>query len=242
MVEIGFFVQQDNGITESLNQSLGPAFYQEGASIAEAIGYDSFWLPDHWLLAKNRAALDCWSVLTAVAANTHRVKIGSLVTPVTAHSPFLLAKRALALQMISKGRLQFGLGAGWHKDEYAAAGLPFDSHRIRLEKLEETIQFIQRLWKAESPFDFNGKYYTASQALLMPHVDPPPLWLGGVSDKLLDLAAKYANGWVGFEIRCNDLLKKVEYLHDKLDREGRETSELSIGHATRVVAAKTSRE
>jgi len=111
-----------------------------------------------------------------------------------------------------------------------------------LEKLEETIQFIQRLWKAESPFDFNGKYYTASQTLLIPHVDPPPLWLGGVSDKLLDLAAKYANGWVGFEIRCDDLAEKVKYLHDKLDREGRQSSELSIGHATRVVAAKTSQD
>lgn len=242
LVEIGFFVQQDNGISESVNQSVGPAFYQEGASIAEAREYDSFWLPDHWLLAKNRAALDCWSVLTAVAANTQHIKIGSLVTPVTAHSPFLLAKRALTLQMISKGRLQFGLGAGWHRQEYVAAGLPFDSHRIRLEKLEETIQLIQGLWQAESPFDFNGKYYTASKALLMPHIDPPSLWLGGASDKLLDLAAKYANGWIGFEIDRDHMAKKVEYLHDKLDHEGRNTSELSIGHATRVVAAKTSRE
>jgi alkanesulfonate monooxygenase SsuD/methylene tetrahydromethanopterin reductase-like flavin-dependent oxidoreductase (luciferase family) len=242
MVEIGFFVQQDNRISESINQSVGPAFYQKGASIAEMIRYDSFWLPDHWLLAKNRAALDCWSVLTAAAANTQRIKIGSLVTPVTAHSPFLLAKKALTLQMISKGRLQFGLGAGWHRQEYLASGLPFDRHRIRLEKLEEAIQLILRLWKAESPFDFNGKYFTAIQALLMPHIDPPSLWLGGASDKLLNLTAKYANGWIGFEIRCNDLAEKVEYLHDKLEREGRKTSELSIGHATRVVAAKTSRE
>jgi alkanesulfonate monooxygenase SsuD/methylene tetrahydromethanopterin reductase-like flavin-dependent oxidoreductase (luciferase family) len=242
MVEIGFFVQQNNEITESLNQSQGPAFYQKTASIAETIKYDSFWFPDHWLLAKNSAALDCWSVLTAAAANTQRIKIGSLVTPVTAHSPFLLAKKALTLQMISKGRLQFGLGAGWHRQEYVAAGLTFDSHRVRLEKLEEAIQLIQRLWKAESPFDFNGKYYTASQALLMPHIDPPSLWLGGASDKLLNLTAKYANGWVGFEIGCDDLAEKVEYLHDKLERQNRETAELSIGLATRVVAAKTSRE
>ncbi len=242
MVEIGFFVQQDNKITERVNQSLGPAFYQEAATIAEAVGYDSFWLPDHWLLSNNNSPFDCWSILAAVAATTSKIKVGSLVTPATAYSPFLLAKKALTVQLISKARLQFGIGAGWHKQEYDAAGLRFDSHRIRLEKLEETLRFLQTVWKAEVPIDFNGKYYNSTGAVLCPRTEPPPLWLGGASDKLLDLTVKYANGWIAFEIHEDNLAEKVSDLHQKLDKIARKTSDLLIGHATRVVAAKTSRE
>jgi len=242
MVEIGFFVQQDNKITEKVNETLGPAFYQKAATIAEAIGYDSFWLPDHWLLSNNSAPFDCWSILAAVAATTAKIKVGSLVTPTTVYSPFLLAKKALTLQLISRARLQFGIGAGWHRQEYEAAGLPFDSHRIRLQKLEETIQFLRSVWKAEAPIDFNGKYYTSTRAVLRPRTDPPPLWLGGASDKLLDLTVKYANGWIAFEIQEESMAQKVADLHLKLDKIGRKSSDLLIGHATRVVAAKTSRE
>jgi alkanesulfonate monooxygenase SsuD/methylene tetrahydromethanopterin reductase-like flavin-dependent oxidoreductase (luciferase family) len=242
MVEVGFFVQQNNPVSENVNQNIGPKFYQENAILAESLGYDSFWFPDHWLLERNRAALDCWTVLTAAAATTHRIRIGSLVTPVTAYSPFILAKKAVTLQMVSKERLQMGLGAGWHRQEYLAAGLTFDSHRVRLQKLEETITLLNRLWTAESSFDFKGTHYSAAQALLKPHIGKLPLWLGGASDKLLDLTGKYADGWVAFELHRHDLVRKIEYVQSVLDREGRRNSKFSLAMAVRVAAAKNSQD
>ena len=242
MFEIGFFVQQDNHVTEAVNQSKGPTFYLEGASIAEELGYDSFWLPDHWLLPNDVAVPDCWSVLAAVAATTQKIKLGSLVTPVTAHSPFLLAKRAVTVQMIAQGRLQFGLGAGWNRQEYVVAGVSFDSHRVRLEKLEETIRFLQLLWNSENPIDFRGRHYAGSQALLRPYVEKPPIWLGGSSDKLLACAGKYADGWIPFELHRDSIIDRAVHLHSLMDKAGRKASDVVIGHATRVVAGKTVQE
>jgi alkanesulfonate monooxygenase SsuD/methylene tetrahydromethanopterin reductase-like flavin-dependent oxidoreductase (luciferase family) len=242
MFEIGFFVQQDNHVTEIVNQSQGPIFYLKGASIAEELGYDSFWLPDHWLQPNDVAVLDCWSVLAAVAATTKKIKLGSLVTPVTAHSPFLLAKRAVTVQMIAQGRLQLGLGAGWYRQEYVAAGISFDSHRVRLEKLEETIQFLQLLWKSKNPINFRGRHYAGSQVLLRPDVEKPPLWLGGSSDKLLEYVGRYADGWIPFEMHHDSMVDRTAQLHGLMDKAGRKTSDVVIGHATRVVAGKTKQE
>jgi len=242
MPEFGFFGQQDNPVTERLNQSQGPSFYLKAASIAERLGYDSFWLPDHWLLSHDKAALDCWTVLTAVAATTAKIKVGSLVTPITAHSPFLLAKRGVTLQMLSKGRLQFGIGAGWHRQEFLAAGISFGTHQVRLEQLEESIKFLKSLWEKDASFAFNGRHYTASGALLRPRTKIPPLWLGGTSDRLLELVSKYADDWVAYEIHQEDLATRIEDIRSKLVRVGRRDGDVRIGLATRVVAAKTQRE
>ena len=191
------------------------------------------------MLPNDIAVLDCWSVLAAVAATTQKIKLGSLVTPVTAHSPFLLAKRAVTVQMIAQGRLQFGLGAGWHRQEYAAAGISFDSHRIRLEKLAETIRFMQLLWNSKKPVNFRGKHYAGSQALLQPNVEKPPIWLGGSSDKLLEYAGKYADGWIPFEMHRDSIVNRTAHLHNSIDKAGRKASDVIIGHATRVVAGKS---
>jgi alkanesulfonate monooxygenase SsuD/methylene tetrahydromethanopterin reductase-like flavin-dependent oxidoreductase (luciferase family) len=240
--EFGLFVQQDNPITEQLNESVGPSFYLKAASNAERLGYDSFWLPDHWLLSHDKAVLDCWTVLSAVAAVTTKIKVGPLVTPITAHSPFLLAKRGVTLQMLSKGRLQFGIGAGWHRQEFLAAGISFGTHQVRLEQLEDSIKLLKCLWEKDASFDFNGRHYSASGALLRPRAKIPPLWLGGTSDRLLELVSKYADGWVAFEIHQKDLTTRIEDIRSRLVGVGRRNSDVRIGLATRVVAAKTQRD
>lgn len=240
--KFGFFVQQDNPVTERVNETAGSQFYLRVTHLAEQLGYDSFWLPDHWMLPNNRAPFDCWSILAAVAATTDRMMIGSLVTPIPACSPLLLAKRAMTVQSISRGRIVLGIGAGWHRDEFEAFGLTFDPHGKRLEKLEEAIRLITLAWDSQQPVEFHGKNYNASHALLRPQTRRPPLWLGGTSDRILSLAAEYADGWVAFEIRHEDLETRKNRIYDMLDGLGKKTTGMTIAHATRVVAAKTNKE
>jgi len=241
-LRIGIFVQQDNPVTEHVNETTGSTFYLKVAHLAEQLGYDSFWLPDHWMLPNNRAPFDCWSILAAVAATTDKMMIGSLVTPIPACSPLLLAKRAMTVQSISRGRIVLGIGAGWHRDEFEAFGLTFDPHKKRLEKLEEAIRLMMLAWDSHQPIEFHGENYSASHALLRPQTRRPPLWLGGTSDRILSLAAEYADGWVAFEISYKDLETKKDRIYDMLDGLGRKTTDITIAHATRVVAGKTNRE
>jgi len=240
--KFGFFVQQDNPVTEHVNESAGAEFYLKVTGLAERLGYDSFWLPDHWMLPNNRAPLDCWSILAAVASTTERMITGSLVTPIPAYSPLLLAKRALTVQSISRGRTILGIGAGWHRREFEAYGLTFDTHKKRLEKLEEAIQLIVLAWGSQQPVNFQGDNYNASNALLRPRIKRPQIWLGGTSDRILNLTAEYADGWVAFEISHEDLEARKNRIYDLADRLGKETKGITIAHATRVVAAKTRKD
>ena len=165
---------------------------------AEEVGFDSLWLPDHLLFrfphVHQQGAWDVWSLLAALAATTKTLEIGPLVACSSFRNPALIAKMADTIDEISGGRLILGLGAGWHEPEYAAFGFPYD-HRV--SRFEEALQIIVPLLRT-GHVDFEGTYSSARDCELRPRgprPEGPPILIGGSGERMLRLAARYADAW-----------------------------------------------
>ena len=167
------------------------------AQRAEALGFDSLWVPDHLLLRwqeQTHGIWECWSLLAALAAVTSRVELGPLVACTAFRSPALLAKMADTVDEISGGRLIVGLGAGWNGPEDLAFDAPSD-HRV--DRFEEALQIIVPLLRT-GHVDFEGKYYQARDCELQPRgprPSGPPIMIGAKGPRMLRLAATYADLW-----------------------------------------------
>lgn len=175
------------------------------ATRAERAGFDSLWVSDHLFLDwgkyggedELRGSLECWTTLTAVAASTSRVRVGTLTLCNDFRHPGVLAKMAASLDVLSGGRLDLGIGAGWYEPEYDAAGLRFDSPATRIRRLGEAAHVLTRLFVGE-PVHFEGEHYRMDGAVCRPvPVQPggPPVWIGGKGDLLISQAARFAAGW-----------------------------------------------
>jgi alkanesulfonate monooxygenase SsuD/methylene tetrahydromethanopterin reductase-like flavin-dependent oxidoreductase (luciferase family) len=164
---------------------------------AEALGFDSLWVPDHLLLTwqqRTQGIWECWSLLSALAAVTSRVELGPLVSCTTFRSPALLAKMADTVDEISGGRLILGLGAGWAGPEDAAFGTAGD-HRV--DRFEEALQIIAPLLRTGKR-DFAGKYSQTRGGELRPRgprPSGPPIMVGAKGPRMLRLTATYADQW-----------------------------------------------
>jgi len=169
------------------------------AQQAEADGFDSIWLPDHFFYRNpdepTRGIWECWTMLSAVAEATIRVEIGTLVTCNSFRNSAMLAKMATTVDEISHGRLILGVGAGWNEPEYQAFGLPYD-HRV--DRFEEALQIIKPLL-LDGHVDFKGRYYQAPNCEIVPRgprSDGPPLMVGSEGGpRMLKLTAQYADLW-----------------------------------------------
>ena len=141
--------------------------YRAIARTAEQAGFDSVWLGDHLLYrygdGSTRGPWEVWTMLSALAASTSRVRLGPLVACTAFHSPAMLAKLAATVDEVSGGRLILGLGAGWNEVEFAALGAPFD-HRIA--RFEEAFTIVRTLL-ADGYIDFQGEYHVAREAELL---------------------------------------------------------------------------
>ncbi|MEO6888782.1 MAG: LLM class F420-dependent oxidoreductase [Ktedonobacteraceae bacterium] len=156
----------------------------------EALGYSTLLIPDHlW------DQLSPIPALLAAAEATSTLRVGSLVFDNDFRHPVMLAKEAATLDVLSGGRLELGLGAGWMKPEYEQAGIPFERASVRIAKLEEAIHIVKGLF-AGGPVDFAGQYYTVTglegfpKPVQRPH---PPLHIGGGGQRLLSIAAREAD-------------------------------------------------
>ncbi|TWD80843.1 luciferase-like monooxygenase [Kribbella amoyensis] len=166
------------------------------ARTAESTGLDSVWLADHFLYQAPDGARygthEAWTLLSAVAAVTDRVELGTMVLCATFRDPGLVAKMAAAADLVSDGRLVLGVGAGWHDPEYEAFGLPTD-HRVG--RFAEWLEIVARLVRGET-VTFEGKYHQVRDAALLP---PParriPLLVASRQPRMLDLTAQWADAW-----------------------------------------------
>lgn len=172
---------------------------------AEVAGFDSVWVSDHLFLdwskyggsSERQASLECWTTMSALAAATEKIRIGSMALCNDLRNPALLSKMIASLDRLSEGRLDVGIGAGWYEPEYEAAGIPFDPPGKRIERLGEAVEIVSRLLAGEE-LTFDGKHYEIRGAICRPgpHQEPrPPLWIGGKGDYLLKTAARVADGW-----------------------------------------------
>jgi len=144
------------------------------ARVAEDVGFDSLWLVDHLLYKLDgeddaRGVWEVWSLLSAIAAVTNRVELGTLVLAMGWRNPALLAKMADTVEEISDGRLILGLGSGYHKHEYDAFGFPFS---YKVSRFEEAIQILHGLLR-NGEVDFEGKYHFARECELKPRGPRP---------------------------------------------------------------------
>ena len=114
----------------------------------EQRGYDSVWLDDH-LMFQNRGILECWTTLSALATATSKIRLGTMVLSSGFRNPAVLAKMAATLDVISNGRLEFGVGAGVQQDEHEAYGIPFPKSRARVNRLQEAVEIVKKMWTQE---------------------------------------------------------------------------------------------
>ena len=169
------------------------------AQEAENLGFNSVWLYDHFHtipVPSQEVTFECWMSTAALARDTKRVRIGQLVTCNGYRNPALLAKMASTVDVMSHGRLDFGVGAGWFEHEYRAYGYDYPDAPERLRYLREAIQVILAMWTQEEAV-FEGKYYQVRGAINQPKgVQKPhiPLLIGGGGEKVtLKLVAQYAD-------------------------------------------------
>jgi len=157
--------------------------------------------------------LEGWTIISMLAGITTKIKLGTLVTGIIYRHPSVLAKVAATLDVLSKGRLFMGIGAGWNEQESLAYGITFPSNQERMVRLEEAIQIIRKMWTEEPYASFNGKYYQIRNAYCNPkpiQKPSPPILVGGSGErKTLKIVAKYADA-------CN-LFGSPETVRKKLD-------------------------
>ncbi|HEX4898149.1 MAG TPA: LLM class flavin-dependent oxidoreductase, partial [Candidatus Limnocylindrales bacterium] len=172
--------------------------YLAMARRAEALGYDSLWLGDHLLYrfadGTSRGPWEAWTMLSALAASTSRIRLGPLVAATAFHSPAMLAKMAATVDEISGGRLVLGLGAGWNETEFRAFGFPFD-HRI--DRFEEAFTIVRTLLR-DGAIDFDGRYFQARDCELLPRParpGGPPLLIGSRGERMLRITLPHVDAW-----------------------------------------------
>ena len=197
---------------------------------AEKIGYDSIWSSDHFFLdakSEDRNCMEAWTLISALAAVTKKIKLGTLVTCNSYRYPAVLAKIAATVDMISNGRLIFGFGAGWKEIEYNAYGIPFPSTLDRLYQMEEAIEIIKLLW-TEPKVTYEGKFYQIKDAFSAPKPIQkpwPPIMIGGMGEKvLLKMVAKHAD-YCNFFLRPK-LERSLEILKAHCKVVGRDYEEI----------------
>jgi F420-dependent oxidoreductase-like protein len=170
------------------------------AQTAERLGFDSIWLFDHfhtYFKPVLQTTFECWTATAALARDTSRIRLGQMVTCNSYRNPALLAKMASTVDVLSHGRLDFGVGAGWYEHEYLAYGYDFPpTPGDRLRMLAEALQVITAMW-TEPYASFEGSHYRVSGAINEPkgvQKPHPPIWVGGSGEKVtLKLAAKYGD-------------------------------------------------
>jgi F420-dependent oxidoreductase-like protein len=224
-VFLPFYVFQDKALSAS---SLFTRI-RDVALECERLGYHSVWLDDH-LMYGNRPILECWSTLAALSAVTTRIRLGTMVTCASFRNPALLAKIAATVDVISGGRLEFGIGAGVQKTEHRAYGFPFPAASARIERMKEAVEIIKKLWTEEKA-SYKGKHYRVKEAVCEPkplQKPHPPITIGGGGEKLtLKVTAQHADRYDWGYVPSLELYQhKLKVLESRCSTVGRDFQEI----------------
>jgi F420-dependent oxidoreductase-like protein len=202
---------------------------------AEAAGFESAWVFDHFTSLYGDPmgpCLEAWTLLAALGALTSRIRLGALVTGVTYRNPSLLAAEVVTADHVSAGRLNVGLGAAWHADEHRRLGFDFPSVGERTARLDEAVQVVKALLTADD-VDFDGRHYRLHKAFYRPRPVQrpyPPIWIGAMGEKVMvPLAARHADVWHAFG-SVPDLVRKAAVLDRAAEEAGRDPA--GIGRST----------
>jgi alkanesulfonate monooxygenase SsuD/methylene tetrahydromethanopterin reductase-like flavin-dependent oxidoreductase (luciferase family) len=188
-VDLGIQIEPQFGFSYDDIVAIGTA--------GERAGFTRLWLSDHLFLDPDAVRTDCleaWTALAALARDLRAIRIGPMVTCQSYRNPALLAKIAADVDVMSGGRLEFGIGAGWKEAEYRAYGYEFPPAPVRVDELVDAIEICTRMWREERA-TYRGKRYSIEDALCAPKPSqsPLPIWIGGSKPRILRIAAKYAH-------------------------------------------------
>ena len=217
------------------------------AQAAEEAGYDRVMVMDHFyqlpgIGAPDEPMFECYSMLSALAQHTARVRFSALVTGNTYRNPALLAKAVTTLDHISGGRATLGIGCGWFEKEHVDLGFEFGTFTDRFEKLEEALQIIIPMLRGER-VTFSGKHYNVSEAINSPApISRIPIMIGGQGEKkTLRMVAQYADesNLVGDNAA---IPRKLEVLAEHCERLGRDRSEITVTKLQMIAVAPTQEE
>jgi F420-dependent oxidoreductase-like protein len=231
----------------------GPALFDrvvENARAAEAAGFDLVTVMDHFYQIRGvgpetEPMLEAYSTLAALAAKTSRIKLGTLVTGVTYRNPALLAKTVTTLDVISKGRAVFGIGAAWNEDEHIGYGINFPPISERMERLDEALTIAKLMFTEQRP-SFEGKHYRIDRALNVPRpIQPggPKILIGGSGErKTLRLLARHGDigHWFGGPIE--ELKRKKGVFEEHCAAVGRDPSSVLLTIGLNIILVDNERE
>jgi|tagenome__1003787_1003787.scaffolds.fasta_scaffold20987853_2 F420-dependent oxidoreductase-like protein len=202
------------------------------ADAAERTGLEGLFRSDHYLSGGGkigRGSSDAWTLLAAIAARTERLRLGTMVSPVTFRHPSLVAMAANTVDHVSAGRVELGLGAGWYELEHRSFGFPFPPLRVRMEMLEEQLEIVHRQW-TEPEFSFHGAHYQleSCQALPKPVQQPrPPIIVGGGGKpRTVAAAARFGDEYNTTESRPSECARIRRRLDEACEAVGRDPASM----------------
>jgi F420-dependent oxidoreductase-like protein len=212
------------------------------AQATERLGFDGFFRSDHYLHMGERVdglpgPTDAWTALAGLARETSRIRLGTLVSPVTFRHPGVLAIQVAQVDQMSGGRVELGLGAGWFEGEHRAYGIPYPPNRFDL--LEEQLELVLGLWTTPigEPYSFSGAHYTItdSPALPKPAQQALPVIVGGTGPRRTPaLAARFAAEYNSFLVPEQELAERFDRVRRACDTAGRDPDELVYSVAATV--------
>jgi F420-dependent oxidoreductase-like protein len=219
------------------------------AEAAERLGFEALFTSDHYLSEqgnRDRGSSDAWTMLSALAARTSTIRLGTLVSPVTFRQPAVLAKQAATVDRVSGGRVELGMGAGWWEEEHRTHGFPFPPVSERFERLEEQLAIVHGLL-TEERFSFQGKHYQLDNAPFWPKpVQEPrmPFVLGGttVGPWMQRLIATYADEFNTVGGSPETVRGRMKRARAGLDSVGRSPDSLTTSFMTWCFVGQTEDE
>ncbi len=214
------------------------------AGAIEDAGYESLWVYDHFHtvpVPTQEVTYEAWTLMAALAATTDRVRLGQMCTCNSYRPPSYLAKVAASIDVISGGRLEMGIGAGWYEHEYDGYGYEFPKPSVRIGMLREAVEIMQRMW-TDDEVTYEGKYYTLKGAISRPKpVQEPhiPFWIAGGGEQLtLNVAARYA-AYTNFGTSVEEFVHKSEILRGHCEDVGTDFSSIVRSSNFNVVCEET---
>ena len=219
----------------------------DAASKIEALNYESIWVYDHFHTVPKPTqdpTYECWTLMSALSQTTEKVRLGQMCTCNSYRNPSYLTKVASNIDVMSNGRLEYAIGAGWYDHEYKAYGYEYPSDGERLKMLEESL-IIYKLMTTEEEPKFEGKYYSIDGAINQPkpiQKPYPPLWVCGGGEKVtLKLLAKYGD-YGNWDVDVEGFIHKSNVLKQHCENEGRDYSKIGRTLHTNVLIANSEDE
>ncbi len=212
----------------------------QSANKIENLGYESIWVYDHFHTVPTPTqdpTYECWSLMAALSQTTNKVRLGQMCTCNSYRNPSYLTKVASTIDVMSNGRLEYAIGAGWYDQEYEAYGYDYPTPGIRLKMLEESL-IIYKKMTTENEASYKGDYYEIKNAINQPkpiQKPHPPLWVCGGGEKVtLKLLAKYGD-YGNWDVDVEGFINKSNILRTHCENEGREFSDIGRTLHTNVI-------